>query len=56
MAADDALTYLKLLCKEQIQEHDTDLAKVSIALGAVETPLTSKKISQQQWPESIEVN
>lgn len=41
------------LIKQELQSPDVDIARVSIALGAVETPLTKKDTAQQVWPSHL---
>lgn len=56
MTADDVKGYLQHLCRQQIQQHEVDLALMSIALGCVETPLTRKDMSQRHWPADLQVS
>ena len=54
MTPDAVLELLLSLCKQQMQQPQVDLAKLSVALGAVETPLTLK--TQQQQPADLQVS
>ena len=42
--------------KQELQSPDVNIAKVSIALGAVELPLTKKDPAQHTWPPNLLVS
>lgn len=46
---------LKALLQQQLQSPDVNIAKVSIALGALEVPLTKKAPAQRVWPSDLQV-
>lgn len=53
-----ALTCLQLaekVVREELAKTLPDIAKVSILLGAIESPLTVKDTKAQQWPKDLEV-
>lgn len=56
MTPDAVLELLLSLCKQQIQQPQVDLAKLSVALGAIETPLTLKNKNEQRWPADLQVS
>ena len=47
---------LKALLQQQLQSPDVNIAKVSIALGAGEVPLTKKDPAQRVWPSGLLVS
>ena len=44
---------LQKLIEQELKSDVVNLAKVSVALGAVETPLTKKDAAQQTWPSDL---
>ncbi|KAL4859226.1 Acyl-coenzyme A oxidase [Chlorella vulgaris] len=48
------IAYLESLLRHELAQHTPDVAKLSIALGAVELSLTSKDVSKQQWPQDLQ--
>ena len=44
---------LQSLIEQELGSADLNIAKISIALGAVETPLTKKDPAQQTWPADL---
>lgn len=56
MTEHDILSQLTALIKQELEAPDVNIALVSIALGAVETPLTKKDPAHQIWPANLMVN
>lgn len=56
MAKLQAVSQLETLVKEELQSSDVNIAKVSIALGAVETPLTKKDPALRHLPANLLVS
>ena len=50
---DPVTALLQSLIEQELGSADLNIAKVSIALGAVETPLTKKDAAQQTWPADL---
>ncbi|KAL3136760.1 Menin [Trebouxia sp. C0009 RCD-2024] len=53
MTEHDILSQLTALIKQELEAPDVNIALVSIALGAVETPLTKKDPAHQIWPANL---
>ena len=51
--AHDSTALLQSLIEQELDSSDLNIAKVSIALGAVETPLTKKDSALQAWPTDL---
>lgn len=51
----EVLSWLTALIKQELESPDVNIAVVSIALGAIETPLTNKDPALQLWPANIKV-
>lgn len=52
--ASHCMKFIESLLREEMQQPSPDVAKLSIALGAVELPLTVKQEAAQFWPANIE--
>ena len=44
---------LQQLIEQELTSNEVNIAKVSVALGVVETPLTRKDTAQQSWPSDL---
>ena len=55
MTEHETLSQLTALIKQELQAPNVNVAVVSIALGAIETPLTKKDPAQQLWPANLTV-
>ena len=53
MTESDTISQLTALIKQELASPEVNIAKVSIALGAVETPLTRKDSAQREWPTNL---
>ncbi|GAB4822004.1 hypothetical protein N2152v2_009050 [Parachlorella kessleri] len=53
-AAESCVAYLESLFTAELQQDRPDLAKLSIALGLCEAPLTAKQEANQQWPQGLQ--
>jgi hypothetical protein len=47
---------LYAIIQQELQSIDVNIAKVSIALGSVESPLTRKNASERSWPLDLLVS
>lgn len=56
MAQHHVVSQLTDLIRQELESPDVNIALVSIALGAVETPLTKKDPAQQLWPSNFTVS
>lgn len=56
MTEQQTLSQLIALIEQELESPDVNIALVSIALGAIETPLTKKDPAQQLWPAHMMVN
>ena len=53
-AAQSCVSYLETLFAAELQQDRPNLAKMSIALGLCEAPLTVKQEANQQWPKGLQ--
>ena len=56
MAQQEVVSQLTALIRQELDLPDVNIALVSIALGAIETPLTKKDPTQQLWPSNFAVS
>ena len=49
------ICFLEELVRRELSHELPDVARVSIALGLVEVPLTLRNVSEPTWPENYEV-
>ena len=56
MTQHDVVSQITALIKQELESPDVNIALVSIALGAIETPLTKKDPAQQLWPSNLMVS
>jgi hypothetical protein len=46
----ESIVGLYAVIQQELQSPDVNIAKVSIALGSVESPLTRKSPTERSWP------
>ena len=56
MTRHDVVSQLTALIKQELESPDVNIALVSIALGAIEIPLTKKDPAQKLWPSNLMVS